>query len=216
MSQSIPNNNTVISWNLQLISTNYGRIDSSASKTWSVTVNGTNYSGTNTVGIANNATKTLAAGSTTISHNADGTKTFSFSFSQQFNINFNGYVGTISGSGTGVLNTIPRASSITANNGTLGTSNTLTINRASSAFMHTITWSCGMASGTVTTKTSNTSVAWDTSNGIRSIWRRRIRQAQAFRLNSQLPHIMDRQRSERVRKPYQWRSLQVLNRLLVL
>ena len=54
-SQSIDNNNSVVSWSLNLISTS-GSISSSASKSWSVTVNGTNYSGTNTVGIGPNST----------------------------------------------------------------------------------------------------------------------------------------------------------------
>jgi Tfp pilus assembly protein PilW len=79
VSQSIPNNTTTVSWTLQLIAGSSGKISSTASKDWSVTVNGTNYSGTNTVGISNNATKTLASGKTTISHDADGTKSFSYS-----------------------------------------------------------------------------------------------------------------------------------------
>ena len=74
-SQSIANNNSVVSWNLQLIASG-GNISSSASKSWAVTVNGTNYSGTNTGGISSGTTKTLAIGSTTIAHNADGTKYF--------------------------------------------------------------------------------------------------------------------------------------------
>lgn len=111
---SIANNTTTISWKLELIAGAYGYISSSASKAWSVTVNGSNYSGSNTIGIANNATKTLASGSTTIGHNADGSKTFSFSFSQQFDINFNGKIGTVSGSGTGILNSIPRQATLTA------------------------------------------------------------------------------------------------------
>ena len=85
-SQSVVNNTSTISWKLELISGSDGRIDSSTSKKWSVTVNGTTYSGTNTVGIANNATKTLANGTTTIAHAENGTKTFSYSFSQQFSI----------------------------------------------------------------------------------------------------------------------------------
>ena len=94
-SQSIANNNSVVSWSLQLIASG-GSISSSASKSWSVTVNGSNYSGTNTVGVSNGQTKTLASGSTTIAHNADGTKSFSFSFSQQFDINYSGvgWIGT--------------------------------------------------------------------------------------------------------------------------
>lgn len=114
-SQSIANNNTEIGWKLELIAASAGYISSSSSKSWSVSVNGTAYSGTNTVGIANNATKTLASGTTTIGHNADGSKSFSFSFSQQFSITFGGAsVGTISGSGTGTLDNIPRQATLTA------------------------------------------------------------------------------------------------------
>ena len=114
-SQSIADNTTTIGWNLQLISGKYGAISSSASKSWSVNVNGASYSGTTTVGIGNNTTKTLASGTTTIWHNNDGTKTFAYSFSQAFDITFSGsWIGTVSGSSTGPLDTIPRYASITS------------------------------------------------------------------------------------------------------
>ena len=159
-SQSVANNTTTITWKLQLIATSDGYISSSASKAWSVTVNGTKYSGANTVGISNNTTRTLASGTTTIAHASDGSKTFSYSFSQQFDIDFDGWIGTVSGSGTGTLDTIPRKSSLSASNGTLGTAQTLTVTRASSSFTHTITYKCGSASGTVATKSSSTSISW--------------------------------------------------------
>lgn len=110
---SIADNTSTVNWSLQLISTAYGAISSTATKAWSVNVNGQGYSGTNTVGIGANTTKTLASGSTVIAHNTDGTKSFAYSFSQQFNINFNGNVGTVSGSSTGTLDTIPRYSVMT-------------------------------------------------------------------------------------------------------
>ena len=113
-SYSIENNTSTISWSLLLISGSYGAISSSASKAWSVNVNGTNYSGNTTIGISNNTTKTLASGSTTIMHNADGTKDFAYSFSQYFGITFSGSsIGTVSGSSSGTLATIPRSASIT-------------------------------------------------------------------------------------------------------
>lgn len=159
--QSIANNNTVVSWRLELVSTSSGQINSTASKSWSVTVNGTTYSGTNTVGIANNSTKLLASGSTTIAHNTDGTKTFSYSFSQQFGITFSGTtIATISGSGSGTLDQIARKSTLTASNGTLGTAQTLRISRASSAFSHTLTYVCGNVSGTIAARTTATSVSF--------------------------------------------------------
>ena len=160
-SQSIANNNSVVSWSLQLIASG-GSISSSASKSWSVTVNGSNYSGTNTVGVSNGQTKTLASGSTTIAHNADGTKSFSFSFSQQFDINYSGvgWIGTKSGSGNGTLKTIPRTSSVSSTNANIGENITITINRASSSFTHTLSYSFCNLKGTIATKTSSTSVSW--------------------------------------------------------
>ena len=112
--QSIPNNETYISWNLQLISGKYGAIYSSPARAWSVNVNGASYSGTASVGIGNNTTNTLASGSTTISHNNDGTKWFAYSFSQAFEITFSGsWIGTVSGSGSETLDSIPRYATIT-------------------------------------------------------------------------------------------------------
>ncbi len=158
-SQSIAGNATTITWTLQLIATSDGAISSSASKAWAVTVNGTKYSGTNTVGISNNSTKTLASGATTIAHTADGSKTFTYSFSQVFDINFNGWIGTISGSGSGVLDTIPRASQPscitwpehTQQVGSFGDTISIHMNRASSSFTHTVRYQFGTQSGTIAT-----------------------------------------------------------------
>jgi hypothetical protein len=114
-SQSIANNYTVVGWKMELVAGSSGRISSSVSKVWAVTVNGTKYEGSNTVGISNNSTKTLASGTTTIYHGSDGKKTFSYSFAQQFGITFSGtYIGTKSSSGSGTLTTIPREAKITA------------------------------------------------------------------------------------------------------
>ena len=160
-SQSIANNTTTVSWTMSLITDAYGRIESSAAKNWSVTVNGVTYSGTNYIGIGNNTSKTLASGSTVITHNADGTKSFSYSFSQHFGITFSGtQIGTKTGSGTGTLNTIPRTSSMTVSDGTLGSAQTLTITRQSTSFTHTITAKCGNDTKTVCTKSSSTSMAF--------------------------------------------------------
>lgn len=159
--QSLVNNNTPVSWRLELIATSSGQINSTAAKKWSVTVNGVAYSGTNTVGIGNNSTKLLASGTTVIAHNSNGTKTFSYSFSQEFGITFSGTsITTKSGSGTGTLDQILRKSTLTASNGTLGTAQTLTISRANSTFTHTLTYVCGNASGTIATKTTSTSVSF--------------------------------------------------------
>lgn len=140
-SQNINSNYSTVSWKLQLKSTANGRISSSSSKDWSVTVNGTKYSGTNTVGISASSTKTLASGSTRVNHNSDGSKTFSYSFSQEFAITFSGsYIGTKSGSGRGTLNTIPRATTptLSVSSQEFGKSVTINTPRASSSFTHTL------------------------------------------------------------------------------
>ena len=157
-SQSVANNTSTVSWKMELIAGSYGKISSSASKDWSVTVNGTKYSGTNTIGISNNATKTLASGTTTIGHNSDGTKTFSYSFSQEFAITFSGSsIGTKSGSGSGTLDTIARASQPscitypehTKNVGYFGDTISIHMNRKSSNFTHTIAYKFGTRKGTI-------------------------------------------------------------------
>lgn len=113
-SYSIPNNTSTVAWKLQLITTGSGRIDSTKKKSYTIKVNGVSYTGTNYVGIGNNTTKTLVSGSTVIAHNTDGSKSFSYSFKQEFNITFSGtLIEYKSGSGTGTLNNIPRAATIT-------------------------------------------------------------------------------------------------------
>ena len=164
-SQSVANNTSTVNWTLTLSADSSGYINSTASKTWKVTIAGQSYSGTNTVGIANNANKTLASGTTTISHNSDGTKTFNYAFSQEFDITFSGSkIGTKTGSGSGTLDTIPRKSTLSVGNGTLGTAQTLTITRATSSFKHKLKYFCGDAEGYILGSSSSfstsTSVSW--------------------------------------------------------
>ena len=141
------NNTSTISWVLQLISSANGAISSTANKSWSVNVNGTGYSGTNKITIGNNSTISLASGSTTIAHNSDGTKSFAYSFSQEFGIKFGGStINTVSGSGTSTLDRIPRASSVTVTSGKIGSNITVSINSASSSFIHHVQYKFGSSS----------------------------------------------------------------------
>ena len=68
--------------------------------------------------------------------------------------------GTITASANITLDSIPRASSVSAANMTMGSAGTISINRASSAFTHTLTYSFGNTNGTIATKTTATSVSW--------------------------------------------------------
>lgn len=167
-SQSISDNTTNVGWKLELISYNYGYIQSSVQKSWAVTVNGENYGGTNTVGISSNSSKVLASGSTVIKHNDDGTKNFSYSFSQTFDINFNGWVGTKSASGNGTLTTIARASqpscitypNHTQNVGSFGDTISIHMNRAGSDFDHAVYYSFGSVSWQFIAANVGTGLTW--------------------------------------------------------
>jgi orf22 len=99
---------------------------------------------------------TLASGSSTISHNADGTKTLPISCT--FNPN-NGLHGTITVSASLSLTTIPRSSSVSVSAGVIGSSVTININRQSSSFKHTVRYVWAGKSGTIATNV-DTSTSW--------------------------------------------------------
>lgn len=163
-SQSVANNTSTV--NYSLVINRPSAISSNASKSFSIIINGSTVkSGTTTIG--GSGSKTIASGTTTISHNADGTKSINFSFSLTMNISWNGrYIGTASKSGSMSLSTIPRASTITCSptSVALGGKITVSINRASSSFTHTIQHDFYVGSWTtVATKTTSTSVSFNTS-----------------------------------------------------
>lgn len=171
-SQNVTSNTSTVSWALKLVADDNGRISSSAAKLWSVTVNGVAYNGTNYIGIENNATKTLASGTTTIAHNTDGTKTFSFSFSQQLRINFGGsFIDTITGSSTGTLDTIARSTTPTLSSSsvTMGSAVTITLNRLSSSFTHDLAYSFAGGSYVNIVTGVGTSYTWTTPDLAASI-----------------------------------------------
>lgn len=165
--QNVENNYTPVNWSLKLISSNStARISSTAAKSYSVTVDGKTWSGTNTIGLSGNATKTLASGSKNIYHSSDGTKTFSYSFSQEIAITYSGtYVGTKTGSGNGTLNTIPRGSVLgTISAFTLGNAITIPITKYSTSFYDVLTISlAGTVIKTVNGITNNASVSFTTA-----------------------------------------------------
>ena len=96
---------------------------------------------------------TIATGTKSISHNSDGTRSFSVSLGAAI------YYSSVecTGSQTFALDTIARASTLSVSDGTLGTKTTLTADRKSSSFTHTLTWECGSYSGTLATKSTSTS-----------------------------------------------------------
>lgn len=151
-SQSIENNTSTIAWTLKGSGSASGWVMSGAFK---AVINGvTVYSSEPRIELR--TTTTVASGTTTIAHSSDGTKSFSLSCEAGI------YTYTVSAttSGTHTLDTIPRASSINMSAGTLGSASSIKITRASSSFTHTITYKFGTATGTITTKTTSTTVSW--------------------------------------------------------
>lgn len=143
LSQDVGANRTRIRLTLDVITNQYGAMYGSASLPWSINCEGSN-GGSWTIGTGANTTRTIGTRDVDIYHNADGTKSFSASASATFNMNFNGWVGSVGVSVSGTLNTIPRASTVSVS-GTLTTGNTITINtnRASGSFTHTIRMNYG-------------------------------------------------------------------------
>lgn len=105
----------------------------------------------------------IAFGTATVPHNANGTKSIAAG-KISATCSSGGIVvsQTVTSDSKWDLTEIPRTSTITttAASNLMGTVRTITINRASSSFTHTLTYSFGSASGTIATKTSSTSVSW--------------------------------------------------------
>ena len=162
-------NTSTISWTFKIYradgySSSYDR---SYGNHFTLTVDGSQvYSNTDFRVYMANATSEGSAwqccsGSFTVAHNADGAKAFSFSAkywnTESSSIGSSGSPLTVSGTHTCI--TIPRASSVSATNATMGASSTITVSRASSSFTHTLTYSFGSTSGTIATGVT-TSYTW--------------------------------------------------------
>lgn len=164
-SQSVANNTSTVTAKVQLVSTGSSyTINSSASKSGSLTINGTKYTFSFTASLSGNQTKTLYTKTVTVAHSADGTKTCSFSATCGINVTLSGtYYGNITASGSGVFNTIARAStisSVTSSVSVNGTNEvTVNITRAASSFTHTVVFSFGSYSKTTTGVGTSTSYA---------------------------------------------------------
>lgn len=151
-SQSVEKNTSTIAWELKGSGSASGWVMAGAFK---AVINGvTVYSSDPRIELR--ATTVVASGTATIAHEADGTKSFSLSCEAGIYT----YAVSATASGTHTLTTIPRASTISATNANMGSASTITITRASTAFTHTLTYSFGSATGTIVTKTTNTSVSW--------------------------------------------------------
>lgn len=134
----------------------------STAGTWSysLTINGNAISGTISKSVLTDWVEIASHTISKINHDADGGKTITIKGS------VTGPAGTsmegrvTSGSKSVALDTIPRASSITATNANIGSKTTISISRAASSFTHTLTYAFEGLTGTIATKTTGTSIQW--------------------------------------------------------
>ena len=150
-------NTTVVNWRMTVSRTGaYYTYNEQGDSTLSLDLNGSRVHTSNPRWHTSGEEFQMASGSTTVGHNADGTK--SFGFSATFNPN-NGLHGVITVSGNVTLQTIPRSSSISFSTGTIGSPLAITVNRAASSFTHTLRWAWGNRSGTIASGVT-TSASW--------------------------------------------------------
>lgn len=153
-SQDIANNTSTIYWTLKGSGSATGWVKAGGFK---AVINGVmvySSSTDNRIQLKNGTV--VASGNLNIPHNADGTKSFNLSCEAGVYT----YAVSVYASGTHTINTIPRASSVSAQSVELGKPSIISIYRATSFFSHTLTYSFGNASGTIVSKTTSTSVSW--------------------------------------------------------
>lgn len=156
-SQSIANNTSNITVSVIAYWTS-GSWNGNA-KPGTLAIDGTTYdfSSSFNTGRSTTGSQTICTKTVDVSHSTDGTKTVACSASFITGVSS----GTVYTSASKTLTTIPRKSSLTVSDGTLGTELTLTINRHSSTFSHRIRYSCGTESEYLTTDAiDGTSVTW--------------------------------------------------------
>lgn len=180
-STDVTNNTSNIGYKLELLSEGWNF--SQYAVGYTVTINGTKVaeylrSNGTQISMGKNSSYKLCEGTTNVEHGSDGTKTITAA-----NIGATldmpladagpGAI-TLSADSSWTLTTIARKSTLTVGNGTLGSSQNITVNTASADFKHTLTYTCGSTSGTLFTKqaasamtsmTLNTSLASQNTSG---------------------------------------------------
>lgn len=141
--QSVANNSSTVTAKVYLQGMDaYSAINAPATNSGSVTVNGTTRSFTANSNLSAYQKKLLTTQTFTVGHNNDGSKSFSFSTTYNVNATLSGtFHGNKTASGTGVLNNIPRHSSLNAiPTFTIPNNSTFSITRQSSSFTHNLTF----------------------------------------------------------------------------
>lgn len=156
--QNVSANTSTITANIYLV--NDWSLSISGRSDNSITIDGTAQTFASPA-ISTTGTHLLGTVTQSVAHSSDGSKSLSLSAVFYIRATLSGtYYTSITASATITLDSIPRASSVSAASVTMGSATTIAISRASSAFTHTLTYTFGSATGTIATKTTSTSVSW--------------------------------------------------------
>lgn len=162
-SQSIANNTSNITATLQFTRTRSSGTAWNGSQTWgTIWMNSVQYDvacpAYNYSSIGVDDWKTICSKTVDIPHGEDGTKVLGVAGHwEQSGVQ----PSTCSVSNSTItLPTIPRASTVYCTDGSIGSSVTITINRHSSSFTHTLEWYYSSANGVVAVKTAATSIGF--------------------------------------------------------
>ena len=138
-SQSISGNYSDITATLQISAYGGYSIVATATKYGNITIDGQQMDFTAVIGTLKGSSKTLYTATKRVSHNADGTKYLNITGSFGVDATLSGVkVNVVNVDASASLDTIPRASSISTPNFTVGDNVTVNISRASSSFTHSI------------------------------------------------------------------------------
>lgn len=164
--QDVARNESTVTANVQLVSLGSSyTINSSATKSGSLTVNGTTYNFTFNASLTGNQVKTIYTKTgIVVPHNSDGTKTCAFSCSAGIAVTLSStYYSSVIATGTGTFNSIARASSISSvtSSVVVNGTNAVTVNisRASTSFLHHVLFKYGAYSHAVQNVATSTSYA---------------------------------------------------------
>lgn len=140
MSQNVDGNYSIIRTRIWISKQSYSPSWSNGNSSWSATVNGVTRSDTFTYDFRNADSKELVTFDQQINHNADGTKSYTYSVGSSAD-----GLGTANASGPVSLITIPRATqpSLTDNSIDAGDTTTVNLPRASSGFTSTVSITFG-------------------------------------------------------------------------
>lgn len=164
-SQNISNNTSKITAVIYLVQASSWSLNIGTRSDNSTTINGTKYTWS-TSAINNSGGKTTKLATVTsgnITHNADGTKSVIISATFNLEATISGsYRGSITASATITLDTIPRATTptISTSSADMGTTVTVTMDRASSSFTHDLAYKLGSGSYVSIAAGLGTSYSW--------------------------------------------------------